>query len=178
LHTRSNIVVDLPDISSSTSCTLQDDAHMESFAWELPLTPPETITGAQKGLDDAGWFVGLQALHVPSKEERRLQELTLDSGTGQWKGQDKPSRAGQAAAWQDKPQEHGAGRAGQDETSRTGQAQQDRTGRAEQDAEQDRAGRTWQDAEQEKARRAQVSRSGDLDLDLVASFVLKTSQSH
>jgi hypothetical protein len=54
---------------------------------------------------------------------------------------------------QDKPRQDRAGRSVQEETSRTGQAHQDKKGRA------------------------QVSRSGYLDLDLVASFELNSNQS-
>jgi hypothetical protein len=73
------------------------------------------------------------------------------------------NRTGQAE--QDKLQQDRARRSGKDETSSTRQAHQDRTGRAGQDAEQDKTGR------------AKVSRSDDFDLDLVASFELKTNQS-
>jgi hypothetical protein len=80
-------------------------------------------------------------------------------------------------AEQDKPQLDRAGRARQSRMSRTGRDEQDRTGRAGPDAEQNTTGRTGQDAEQDHTGRAQVSRSDDLDLNLVASLELKTNQS-
>jgi hypothetical protein len=68
-------------------------------------------------------------------------------------------RTGQVAAGQSRTERDRAGQ------SRTGLDKQDRTVRAGQDDEQDRTGR------------AQVSRSDDLDLDLVESLELETNQS-
>jgi hypothetical protein len=86
------------------------------------------------------------------KSRARVQELTLESGTGLLTGKEKP-------------QNDRAGQAGQSRMSRTGRDKQDRTARAGQDAEKDRTGR------------AQVSRIDDLNLDLVASLELETNQS-
>jgi hypothetical protein len=61
--------------------------------------------------------------------------------------------------------------------SRTEQDEQDRTRRAGQDAEQESTGRAGQDSDKDRAGRAQVSRSNDLDFDLVASFESKRNQS-
>jgi hypothetical protein len=66
---------------------------------------------------------------------------------------------------------------GQSRTRKTGLDNQSRTGRAGQDAEKDSTGRAGQDSGQDRTGRAQVSRSDDLDLDLVGFLELKTNQS-